>query len=435
MSAVDSSMGPAAGCVPTPLQPSAPLVWRELASLYRGEFAFVWRCVQRFGVPRSSADDATQDVFLRLFARWHTLDDRSLRGLLFVIARQVATDHHRRVRAPTEPVGEHEDAATLLPDELAGRREAATFLREFVESLDPEKRRVFVLAELEQCSAPEIARALEVPLGTVYSRHRAARLELDEALRRRRARERSASRMLEVARRSRPAPREGVLQRGWVILWIRLGEPRPPVLAAALSKPLLATLGQAIAGGVLAAGAVIVAATAISRDEPIAAIERQEIDDAPLAAAAVARVPIAVPPPAIASAIEEEPEIEILAAPSRSPARARSVAPTIAAPTPTSAPEPPLTPAEQLAAELRWIDGAEARLRADDPASALRMLDQHASKFPAGLLAPERRLARAHALCKLGRDDEARAEVRACVSRNPDLAKHPRARAGCSGAG
>ncbi|HWB75739.1 MAG TPA: sigma-70 family RNA polymerase sigma factor, partial [Nannocystaceae bacterium] len=302
-------MGPAASRVPTPLQPSAPLAWRELASLYRGEFAFVWRCVQRFGVPRSSADDATQDVFLRLFARWHTLDDRSLRGLLFVIARQVATDHHRRVRTTTEPVGEHEDATTLLPDELAGRREAATFLREFVESLDPEKRRVFVLAELEQCSAPEIARALEVPLGTVYSRHRAARLELDEALRRRRARERSASRVLEAARRSRPAPREGALLRGWLILWIRLGEPRPPVLATALAKPLLATVAQAIAGGVLAAATIVAVAQAIPRDEPIA-IAELEIDEPPLAAVAVARVPIAATSPVSARSVEEEPEIE-----------------------------------------------------------------------------------------------------------------------------
>ncbi|HWB76371.1 MAG TPA: hypothetical protein VG755_15480, partial [Nannocystaceae bacterium] len=96
---------------------------------------------------------------------------------------------------------------------------------------------------------------------------------------------------------------------------------------------------------------------------------------------------------------------------------------------------PPPTRAEQLAAELRWIDGAEAKLRADDPATALRMLDRHAAQFPTGLLAPDRRLARAHALCKLGRDDEARAEVKACVSRNPELARHPRARAGCSGAG
>ncbi|MGC4069779.1 MAG: sigma factor-like helix-turn-helix DNA-binding protein [Polyangiaceae bacterium] len=48
--------------------------------------------------------------------------------------------------------------------------------------LDASKRETFVLAELEEMTAPEIAAALEVPLNTVYTRLRAARLELEAAL-------------------------------------------------------------------------------------------------------------------------------------------------------------------------------------------------------------------------------------------------------------
>jgi RNA polymerase sigma-70 factor (ECF subfamily) len=53
--------------------------------------------------------------------------------------------------------------------------------------LDDVKREVFVLADLEQMSAPEIAEALEIPLNTVYSRLRTARRAFEDALARRRA--------------------------------------------------------------------------------------------------------------------------------------------------------------------------------------------------------------------------------------------------------
>jgi RNA polymerase sigma-70 factor (ECF subfamily) len=48
---------------------------------------------------------------------------------------------------------------------------------------------VFVLAELEQMSAPEIATLLGVPLNTVYSRLRLARLEFSKAVMRHHARD------------------------------------------------------------------------------------------------------------------------------------------------------------------------------------------------------------------------------------------------------
>ena len=62
-------------------------------------------------------------------------------------------------------------------------------LHRLLDELDDDKRTVFVLAELEQTTAPEIADALGIPLNTVYSRLRAARIEFDKALARHRASE------------------------------------------------------------------------------------------------------------------------------------------------------------------------------------------------------------------------------------------------------
>ena len=48
---------------------------------------------------------------------------------------------------------------------------------------------MFVLAELEEMSGPEIARLLELPLSNVYARIRAAQKAFEAALRRLRARQ------------------------------------------------------------------------------------------------------------------------------------------------------------------------------------------------------------------------------------------------------
>jgi RNA polymerase sigma-70 factor (ECF subfamily) len=50
-----------------------------------------------------------------------------------------------------------------------------------LDGLDEAKREVFVLAELEELSAPEIAQALGINLNTVYSRLRAARQTVEAA--------------------------------------------------------------------------------------------------------------------------------------------------------------------------------------------------------------------------------------------------------------
>jgi RNA polymerase sigma-70 factor (ECF subfamily) len=54
-------------------------------------------------------------------------------------------------------------------------------VRRWLEALDDDKREVFILAELEQLSAREIAEATGTNPSTVYSRLRAARIELEAA--------------------------------------------------------------------------------------------------------------------------------------------------------------------------------------------------------------------------------------------------------------
>jgi RNA polymerase sigma-70 factor (ECF subfamily) len=167
-----------------------------VTALYEAHVDFVWRSLRRLGVPMSRLDDAVQDVFLVVHRRLDGFELRSsVKTWLFGIVVRVARDHHRswrrneqraRVQAPPDPellVDERSPG----PLERAQQTDAVRLLEELLSGMALEKREVFLLAELEQMTAPEISAALAVPLTTVYSRLRAARIEFEQALARRRA--------------------------------------------------------------------------------------------------------------------------------------------------------------------------------------------------------------------------------------------------------
>lgn len=169
----------------------------EFQQVYEAHFDFVWRSVRRLGVFDRDVDDVVQETFLVAYRRLETFEGRStLRSWLFGIARRVVSDHRRRVKrhpedalaVSTVPEAEGRDAH---PDEQVARVEATRVLRAFLETLADEQREVFILAELEQMSAPEIAAATGAVLNTVYSRLRLARAAFEKMIARRREEEES----------------------------------------------------------------------------------------------------------------------------------------------------------------------------------------------------------------------------------------------------
>jgi RNA polymerase sigma-70 factor (ECF subfamily) len=163
---------------------SLPVDPTELEALYREHFAFVWRTLRRFAVADSHLEDAAQEVFLiahRRFGAWHEWS--SPRAWLFGVARRVAADH-RRSR------DRHARKLAALPeldgppriderfDERLDQQERLRVVAEAIAALAPERRTVYVLAELEGLSGPEIAQACELELNTVYSRLRRARRDV-----------------------------------------------------------------------------------------------------------------------------------------------------------------------------------------------------------------------------------------------------------------
>jgi RNA polymerase sigma-70 factor, ECF subfamily len=170
----------------------------DFTAVYDDNAAFVWRCLHLFGVPRENLDDAVQDVFLVVHRRLGEFEGRaSVRTWLYAIARRVAHNHRRGVmrRGQLEPISEQlGDPSPHGPRDLVERAEAGRLLVELVGRLDDDKREVFILIEVEQLSAPEVAEMLGLNLNTVYSRLRAARLAFERELAACRAREPEAAR-------------------------------------------------------------------------------------------------------------------------------------------------------------------------------------------------------------------------------------------------
>lgn len=99
------------------------------------------------------------------------------------------------------------------------------------------------------------------------------------------------------------------------------------------------------------------------------------------------------------------PELEPAPVASSVASVAAEAAPSTATP-PITAPKP-----DRLAEEVTLLSSAVADLRAGRVSVALKTLDEHRRRFPSGILTEERCAARAQALCALGRQREAQAEL------------------------
>lgn len=165
----------------------------SLDEIYDAHVTYVWRVLRRLGVPPSSLEDAVQDVFVALHRRLGDFEGRSsVRSWVFGFALRVARDHRRRAtrKGGLVPLSDELPASGQPgPLELAERSERLTLLRALLDGLDEERREVFVLIELEQLSAPEVAEMLALNVTTVHSRLRTARQEIERQLDRRRAAE------------------------------------------------------------------------------------------------------------------------------------------------------------------------------------------------------------------------------------------------------
>jgi RNA polymerase sigma-70 factor (ECF subfamily) len=183
-------------------QPSAPLSEvRAVAALTFETLAeenidFVFRCLRRCGLDEAAADDAVQQVFLIASTKLDVIQRGKEKAFLYGVAKNVAADARRKSarRQEVELVtnADDDESAPMFDapsaDEMIDRERARALLDEVLATLPEKLRDVFVLSEIEELSATEVAACLDIPVGTVASRLAKARETFDAQLTRIKAR-------------------------------------------------------------------------------------------------------------------------------------------------------------------------------------------------------------------------------------------------------
>lgn len=156
----------------------------DFGALYAGHFRAVWRTLQRLGVHPGSVDDAAQEVFVTAWRRWAEFERRSTeRTWLLGIAIRVASDTRRKQR-PTEEVSLELQTSSPGPESMTASKEVGQRVEALLQKLEPERREVLLLVDLEGYSVPEVASATGVNLNTLYTRLRSARQQFEDLVKR-----------------------------------------------------------------------------------------------------------------------------------------------------------------------------------------------------------------------------------------------------------
>lgn len=157
----------------------------------------IFNMILRMSGNRADAEELAQESFLKALTKINQFRGQSeFYTWLFRIAVNLTTSYRRRSsRIKFQPLWDQEESDRPRTDVLkaAGRgnpnpaaaaisAETSRMVAEALEGLDEEFRLVVVLRDMEEMDYAQIARVLEVPVGTVKSRLHRARCILKERL-------------------------------------------------------------------------------------------------------------------------------------------------------------------------------------------------------------------------------------------------------------
>ena len=165
--------------------------WEEIVQSYSRR---VYNLAYRFTSRADSAEDLTQDVFIRVYRSLDQYDAKQgdLQNWLMRLARNLIIDDYRkRQRAPQDQAADdledhkyHLRAADSSVQREMERRELGAQVQAGIDKLSPDLRTCVILRDIEELSYQEIVDLLRIPEGTVKSRINRGRIELAKILRR-----------------------------------------------------------------------------------------------------------------------------------------------------------------------------------------------------------------------------------------------------------
>lgn len=157
--------------------------WRTLYERYAPS---VHRFISALGVPPEEREDAAQEVFVAVYRSLGSFrGEAQLSTWIYRIAARHAgrLGRRRRVREVLRALALREPPPPAAPDP-SERASDLHLLDRMLGKLNPKKRAVFVLFEVEGLRVDEIARIVGCPENTVWSRLHHARAEMLKMARR-----------------------------------------------------------------------------------------------------------------------------------------------------------------------------------------------------------------------------------------------------------
>ena len=165
--------------------------WEDIVQTYSRR---VYNLAYRFTSRADSAEDLTQDVFIRVYRSLEQYDAKQgdLQNWLMRLARNLVIDDYRkRQRAPQDQAADdledhkyHLRTADQSVQREMERRELGAQVQAGIDKLSPDLRTCVILRDIEELSYQEIVDLLKIPEGTVKSRINRGRIELAKILRR-----------------------------------------------------------------------------------------------------------------------------------------------------------------------------------------------------------------------------------------------------------
>jgi RNA polymerase sigma-70 factor (ECF subfamily) len=155
--------------------------------IVREQLDTVWRTARRLGVPNAELDDVAQEVMLVVVRRIDVIEPAKERAFVAATTVRVSANWRRRQRRhPEQPSdtldtfgSDSEHACSrhgLEPGEhCVERARKLQLLNAALDAMTEPQRVAFILFELEELTAREIAEQLQLPEAAVVSRARRAR--------------------------------------------------------------------------------------------------------------------------------------------------------------------------------------------------------------------------------------------------------------------
>jgi len=165
--------------------------FEQLMTAYRG---FVLTILWRYGVDHESRDDLFQEIFLKIHqAAASYRPSQALRPWLVTITLNTLRNHRRnqyrksRFLSSLFIKAKHEKTSGQNPgaDQMLEQKSTVNWLESRIKNLPERQREVLVLSTMKGLSMKDIARVMALPVNTVKTHLRRARLALAEDLDRR----------------------------------------------------------------------------------------------------------------------------------------------------------------------------------------------------------------------------------------------------------